>query len=1028
MNRPRLHITLLGEFSLLNGDGTALSFSGDRPITLLAYLLLHRHTAVSRQHLAFTLWPDSSDTQARTNLRNLLHTLRNSLPEADSYIRANTMTLQWRSDADVWLDVAEFEALLSVAEESVSTTEKVSTLQAAISLYNGDLLPNNYDDWAIPLRGDLRNAFINALHQLVSLLEQEGNYRAALHVGQRLIQQDPLDETSYVLLMHLYALIGDRAGVRRVFEACVVALQHDLGIEPAPTTREVFEDFLQLDAPAISALRIPVTIPAGPLHLPVPGTTFIGRTSELKQIGELLADHECRLLTIVGPGGVGKTRLALKTADEQRRIFGANIAWVSLNSVEEPGSLATTIAETLNIRLRGSGNVETELIQHMSARELLLILDNFEHLLTAAEFVTRVLDATTAVKILVTSRQALDQPAEWRFDLGSLPIPDDQEGEEWADNSAVRLFIQSARRVASNFSATAVNYSTIIRICQLVGGMPLGLELAASWLRLLTCEEVAHEIENSLDFLTVSHGNLLPRHRSLRSVFEYSWELLEADEQQVLLRLSIFSGGFTRKAAAEAALADLAKLSRLVDYSLVHRLSDGRFNLHEVIRRYAAEKLQADLDAHSQTAQWHSVYYLGWLESQVSQLRGKTQKDALAAIAMEISNIRIAWQWSVDHGCSDLLRRASFPLFYFYEVRGLLAEGENLFRLSVESLQSADGAPDVYEPRLTIEALQLYGAYLGFRQGQISTSDPQLRRVVSELKNLPDDTLLVHGLIYLGILEWSLGQFTEAIVSLQDALSAASEQQQEWEMAMAQVYLGLVCYDQGQLAEARRRLTNVQPLAHKLCDPRLLSNLLLIFGRTNLLMGHLGDAELQLQHCLTISQETIDPNSITYATLYLGMVKLAQGDLADARQLVEQSMSLYRDFNDMVGLERSWVSMGFLEIAAQNYEAAQTHFLTFLRSNQRVHSIRFILAAVIGIATCLAYYGDEYSALLWTMSVLQHKGLDWEVRRKADALYDKLMTQLSADEIAAARKQTSDQSFEMCIAAITGSDLNPLVR
>jgi DNA-binding SARP family transcriptional activator len=220
-----LHISLLGEFHVTFSSGLTPNFSGDRPVSLLAYLLLHRQAPVSRQHLAFTLWPDSTESQARTNLRNLYYTLRHTLPDADRYIAADAMTLQWRADADVFLDVAEFEGALAEAKTAELAQEKIENLEKAAAIYKGDLLPGNYDDWIMPRREELRQAFVDALRQLVQLQEQVGEYRAAARAGRRLIQQDPLDEPAYVQLMRLHALNGDRAGVRRVYEACVEALR-----------------------------------------------------------------------------------------------------------------------------------------------------------------------------------------------------------------------------------------------------------------------------------------------------------------------------------------------------------------------------------------------------------------------------------------------------------------------------------------------------------------------------------------------------------------------------------------------------------------------------------------------------------------------------------------------------------------------------------------------------------------------------------------------------------------------------------
>ncbi len=1011
-----LHITLFGEFGLVFRGKPAPSFSGDRPISLLAYLLLHRHTAVSRQHLAFTLWPDSSDSQARANLRNLLYTLRQTLPNADTYLAADAMTLQWRTNASFHLDVAEFEAALAAAKTAVSDDDKLHWLETAVSLYTGDLLPGNYEEWIIPRRETLRQAYQDALHQLVSLLEQKGNFRAAARYAQSLIQHDPLDETTYVQLMRLHALSGDRAGVRRVYEQCALILRRELDVEPGPATQAAYEQLMRLEAPAPPVLQPEIrSTAARPSALPAPATPFIGREAELAHLAELLADPDCRLITIVGPGGIGKTRLALQTAVGHQPVFADGAVWVALGALQTPDQVTTAIAEALHYRLSGSRQAETELLHLLATKQLLMVLDNFEHVLPAAKFLTRMVTETTAVKLLVTSRQALELPAEWRFDLGELPVPEELTAEALPTNSAVQLFLQSARRAASAQPLDAADYPAIAHICRLVGGMPLGIELAASWVRLLSCAEIAQEIEKSLDFLTVPRRSLPPRHRSLRAVFDYSWDLLTPTERQALACLSVFRGGFTREAAAEVAAADLPQLSALVDRSLVQRTAVNRYNLHNVIRQYAHDYLQADPAVGQKIAAQHGRYTLQWLAEQAVILRGPGQKEGLTAVATELANVRTAWQWAVSHQQADLLHRAAFPLYYFYDLRGLLPEGEDAFRRAAVSLQQA---ATHRHTQVALCAMHIYQAFLSFRTGKMALAETLLRQAMAQLETLGDEALLGYCARHLGLLEWSLGRFNEALALLQTALMLAERQQDRWGGAMAQVYLGMIRQDQGQLTAARQQLIAAQPVVEALGDPRLLGTALLIAGRTNLLLGHLDEAEQQLTTCLEVAQNTKDPNSMTYATHYLGLVKQAQGDLEAARQLLERSMTLYTDFQDLVGLERAWVTMGFLEIAAQNFEAAHAHFLRFLHSKQRMHSVRYILAAVVGTAVIRAQTGDSFTALVWALSVLQHPGCDWEARQRAETLSARLQAQLAPNQIAQAQQQAETQPFDEILAGI----------
>jgi tetratricopeptide (TPR) repeat protein len=461
-------------------------------------------------------------------------------------------------------------------------------------------------------------------------------------------------------------------------------------------------------------------------------------------------------------------------------------------------------------------------------------------------------------------------------------------------------------------------------------------------------------------------------------------------------------------------------LAALVDRSLVQRTAVNRYNLHNVIRQYAGDYLQANPEAFQETARQHSHYYLQWLADQDAVLRGPEQKDGLTAVAGDLANIRTAWEWAVGQQQAGLLRLAAFPLFYFYELRGLLHEGEAAFRLAAELLQQDVDAAG-RETQAAFCAMQTYQAYLSFRTGKMALAETLLRQTMARLQTLGDETLLGYSARHLGLIEWSLGRFDEALNLLQTSLTLAERQQDRWGMAMAQVYLGMIRQDQGQLTAARQQLTAVLPAVKTLGDPRLFGNALLIAGRTNLLLGHLDEAEQQLAACLEATRETNDPNSITYATHYLGLVKQAQGDLPAARQFIEQSMALFSEFNDLVGLERASVAMGFLEIDAANFEAARSHFLTFLRARQRDHAVRYILAAVLGTAVVHAHFGDPFTALVWTLSVLQHPGLDWEARRRAETLGAELQAQLTPDQIARAQREAGERSFDTILANVLGT-------
>lgn len=1021
MTETQLQISLLGEFNLIFQGQTITAFSGDRPISLLAYLLLHRHTPVSRQHLAFTLWPDSSESQARTNLRNLLYTLRRTLPDADAYIAVDAMTLQWRAETAFVLDVAAFEAALQAAA-SASGDERRHWLEAAVESYAGDLLPGNYDDWIMPLRETLRQAYLGALDELVRLFAARKEYRSAARYSQRLLLHDPLDEPAYVQLMQLYVLNGDRAGVQRTYAQCVAALRRELDVEPGAATQAAYAQFLRMETPAAPTTASHTTAShttastVRATALPSPTAPFIGREAELAQLAELLADPTCRLLTVIGPGGIGKTRLALQTAIGHRPVYADGVAWVALTDVQMAEQLGAAIADALNHRLMGA-DAEHEVLHLLADRKLLLVLDNFEHLLEAADFLARIVHQAPGVMLLVTSRHALHLLEEWRYELGEMPLPVEDDADTLAENSAVQLFIQSARRAAPTRGLTHADYLAAARICRLVGGMPLGIELAASWMRLLTCTEIADEIAKSLDFLTATARNLPPRHRSLRAIFDHSWALLTVDEQQALARLALFHGSFTREAAVAVADAELALLSALADQSLLQRTGTGRYVLHDVIRQYAREQLAANPVVHADAARRHGEFYLRWLADQDSGLRSAAQKQTLADIAQEFPNIRVAWQWAVGQKLPVLLQSAAFPLFYFLELRNRLQEAESLFRSAGDALLAA-GEP---LPRIVIIAgceMRTNQAYFVTRLGQGPIAQTMLQGAVTQLQQLGEEVVLGFSLRYLGILLSARGLHGDAATTLQSSFELSIRRQDHWGAAVTQNYLGVGAYDQGRLDDSHALLADSLARSRTLGDPRLIAFSLLMMARTDLQTGRVAEAAQQLSECLQIAQETDDLYNLTYANLYAGVASQMQGDFDAARRRIQQSMTLSALSTDVLALKRAALALGFLELASSAAAAAQPHFLEILSDNQRMHAVKFILAAVLGMATLRASQGDAYSALVWTLAVLRHPTLDWEAQARGVALCAALETELTADAVHHAQEASAHLAFADVLADI----------
>lgn len=426
-------------------------------------------------------------------------------------------------------------------------------------------------------------------------------------------------------------------------------------------------------------------------HFAPPSTLFLGRSQEIAEIGTLLSDPSCRLLTLVGPGGIGKTRLAMEAASHHRTLFPDGIFCVSLAALNRVDDLLPALAEATPFRFQQEGrSLREQFFAYLSekhAQHVLLVLDNMEHLLDGVNLAADILAATTNLKILATSREALNLQEEWIKLIAGLAYPDRDEGRSPGDYSAVQLFLDRARRIRGEFDL-AEDERGVVDICRLVEGMPLAIELAAGWLKTLRPSEIAQEIKRNLDLLATRSRNLPERHRSMRSVFDHSWHLMSEGDREVFQKMSVFRGGFTREAAEVVAGASLPILARLIDQSLMRRSAAGHYEIHELLRQYGAEHLEAAGQVET-VQQIYIDYYLGLLHRLERDIKTHQQIAALNTIAADFENIRHAWHLAVQQRQAVALSEAVESLHWFADMRGHYHEIVALLQDAVQRFSSS---------------------------------------------------------------------------------------------------------------------------------------------------------------------------------------------------------------------------------------------------------------------------------------------------------------------------------------------------
>ncbi|MFN8458905.1 MAG: tetratricopeptide repeat protein [Anaerolineae bacterium] len=706
-----------------------------------------------------------------------------------------------------------------------------------------------------------------------------------------------------------------------------------------------FNDKIQVDI-SVTSTKLPLVYN----NLPVQSTSFIGREKELTLIEQYLANPACRLLTIIGLGGIGKTRLALQAASLTNR-FRHGVCFIPLTSTSLRESLISSVADALNFSLYGRGDQKAQLINYLSDKEMLLVMDNFEQLVSSAELLIEILQRAPHLKMLVTSRERLNLHEEWVLDLQGLLIPESEHSVQMENYSAVQLFLQRAQQVRADFWLRFLDKPAIIHICRLVEGLPLGIELAAALTRTFSCQEIAIEIEKNYNFLTTSFQNISKRHQSIRAIFEHSWGLLSEDERSTFRRLAVFWGSFSRKSSEQVVGTSPFLLSALLDKSLLRRTSVDRYEIHELLRQYAAEKLAENPAEKQKVKEAHCRYFAEFLHEQENRLKKGQQKQALEAINEEIDNVRAGWFCAITHKRKSEIEQYVEGIFLFYNLQSRFQEGEAVFRQAATSLRELKEKGD---SDWTID--QMLGQVLA-RQGVFCASlghFDQARAIMHEglsiFENIKIRQDSPRGLNYLGAIAWALGDYVEAKKLCQEGLEIAQKGGDRWKEAWILEYLGMIAISLGESTEAKtiaqRSLAIFREFGY--CSGVAFSlNILGIAARN---LGEYREAKQCCQESLKIAREIDDRWEEALALEYLGMTAISLGEYGEAKGLVQKSLAIFREFGYRSGIANCLNLLGTVARNLGEYTKAQ-------RLHQEVLRICQDLDYPLGIALTSYYLG-----------------------------------------------------------------------
>lgn len=955
-----LEIRLLGQFEVKR-DGQPVRLTSRPAQLLLAYLALKSGTKLKREKVAPLLWPDTTDASARSNLRQTLWRLGQAL--GTTYLSADSEHLELDPGAECWIDVRAFS--LRKATRLLSADELIGALEA----YGGELLPGFYEDWIHEERERLQAEFERKMEALLLRLTEAGRWAELRDWSKEfLARMDRLSEAAYRALMIAYAHLGDIARMDAAYKQCVAALNKELGEAPSPETQQLYKDLLHQhrarpaarDAASEEA-RPPqamlASAPAGPpTNLTEDDTPFVGRARELEAIAQRLADPACRLVSLIGPGGIGKTRLARRAARARLGHFADGVFFVPLAMVTSGEALVSAVAAEIGFNFYGQARPRQQLVDYLREKQMLLVLDNFEQLMESADLPAEILAAAPGVSLIATSRERLHLPSEWILDIPGLPYPEVDDAPDAADCEAVQLFVQTARRLYA-LSPSADEMAAVARICRLVEGMPLAVEMAAAWVRALPCAEIARQIEQTLMLLTRPLPHVPPRQHSVRTVFEHSWTLLTELERKALRRLAVFRGGFRREAAEKVAGASLSQLASLADKSFVRRQPDGRFDMHELIRQFALEKLHATEDEDPADVETRLAHFF-------LEFANLHQHD-YAALEPEWDNLSAGMRaahrlklWAVVLGYAEALSEAWFARARFADAR----QGYAWAREAAQALQHARGLANVLyhwgracieqseyaeaEAHLThglrlytesgdqrgladvryqlarvavwrgqyaeaeaglAESQRLYQA-LGLASGVAETlykqadvqfyfgNYPRAKELALEalaLQQKNDDKLgSIRSLQLLADVALNQGDYGLAEQHCRAALTMCEAVQNQVELAVTLISFSGVQRHLGNLEAARQHAEHSLRLLKRIGNRKSQADVIFQLSRIDAALGHYPAARDECLECLKLYRELQDPFGTAYGLYRLGEAYLALSEPGRARQAWQEAVDV----------------------------------------------------------------------------------------------------------------------------------------
>lgn len=753
-------------------------------------------------------------------------------------------------------------------------------------------------------------------------------------------------------------------------------------------------------------------------NLPAQTTPFIGRQKELQEIGAALDQDGCRLLTLLGPGGVGKTRLALAYAEKQLENYRHGVYFVQLAALNEAEHIASTIAEAVGFRF-AEGDPKQGLLNYIQEKEMLLVMDNFEHILEGTELIIDMVDKAPGLEIIATSRARLKLSAESVLDIDGMQLPQDQDSS-WEESEAVEMFVAFVRRMQPKFEMNEDNKQAIARICRLVEGMPLGIELAAAWARSLTPEEIADELEEDINILQSEMADTPKRQQSMRAAFDYSQKLLNSEEQDVFIRLTAFRSGFTRDAAKVVGGTSIRSLQSLVDTSLLKRDPDsGRYSIHEFLRQYGFERLEQTPDAFSEVHRQHGYYFMKYLNKCDVGILVGNQQDQKSKLDTEFGNIRAAWEWAIDTNNLEMIENGMASLYLCCQALHRYIEGKELFTQSQAKLEQNNADPEA------LLGAMVYNSWFGIRLGKLEEAKALLERsneLARKNKLWKNKFIFTDPRVGKSMLASMRGDHEEAVLMAVAAVNQSNQSGNPFEAVLAHYAVVGALYGKGEYERAEEFAAKGFEIGKGIGEGNLTSYLLNERGKVARAQGNFEQAGGYFQESYHMRYESRDAEGMAAALNLMGENDLVQGNHSEAWKHYRQSYALYKDMGDIGGLSTARFGLASTAWRLEDPDKAKFHYHAALEKAVEIQFVALIISIIIGAAAMIESQMPQRAVQLMKF-VNAYPGSNQDARDQSEAALKRLEEALTEEEIKIELSTGEQLSIEEVVEQLLNRDL-----